>query len=132
MMFVINMFAWIGGDLANCTAVLDLFGRAGYTIHTTAANSSHQNAPVKWPHQTIGDAMRSMLSGAALDHKFWPYAFQHFLRLYNFTVHSTKTQSTYTICSGGRLPNLQQLRTFGCQVYTVPCASCPAKLDNNA
>jgi hypothetical protein len=59
-----------GGELGRCTAVVDLFSNAGYKVETTAPDSSHQNGPGERPHQTIADAMRSMLAGANLPMKF--------------------------------------------------------------
>jgi hypothetical protein len=54
-----------------------------------------------------------MLAGAALEPRFWPFAFHHFLRLYNLTVHRDKTKSPYEFRTGRR-PDLRYLRTFGC------------------
>ena len=107
-----------GGELGNCRAIVDLFENAGYAVEPTAPDSSHQNGPVERPHQTIADAIRTMLGGAGLPPKFWPYAFYHFLRLYNVTPHGDKA-SPYTI-ENGKNPNLSHLRVFGCRVYALP------------
>jgi histone deacetylase 1/2 len=89
-----------GGELGRCTAFVDLFSNAGYKVETTAPDSSHQNGPGERPHQTIADAMRTMLAGANLPMKFWPYAFHHFLRIYNTTVHGDKDATPFELCSG--------------------------------
>jgi len=68
-----------------------------------------------------------MLGGAALESKFWPYAFEHYLRLYNVTVHHSQSASPYTICMGNK-PNLSLLWTFGCCVYALPPCHHSAKL----
>jgi hypothetical protein len=60
-----------------------------------------------------------MLAGAALPNKFWPYAFHHFLRIYNVTVHGDKKASPFELCSG-RKPDFSLLRVFGCRVYALP------------
>ena len=109
----------LGGELGRSPAVVALFNKAGYTEEPTAPDSSHQNGPGERPHQTIADALRAMLGGAALQPKFWPYAFQHFIRLYNVTVHRGHSASPFEICSGLR-PNLRFLRVFGCRVYALP------------
>jgi hypothetical protein len=92
---------------------------AGYIVEATAPDSSHQNGPGERPHRTIADAIRTMLAGAALPNKFWPYAFHHFLRIYNVTVHGNKQASPFELCSG-RKPDLSLLRVFGCRVYALP------------
>ena len=112
----------LGGDLGRCSDVVTLFQQAGYAIEPTAPNSSHQNGPGERPHQTIGDAIRAMLGGAALPPKFWPYAFHHYLRLYNVTVHRDHSASPFELCTGQK-PNLRFLRVFGCRVYALPARS---------
>jgi len=107
-----------GGELGNNHEVRTLFEKAGYSVEVTAPDSSHQNGPGERPHRTIGDAMRAMLSGAGLPAKFWPYAFQHFVRLYNLVPHGGRSQSPYQIATG-KVPDLRFLRTFGCRVYTL-------------
>jgi hypothetical protein len=109
----------IGGELGHSPDVCELFQKAGYAIEPTVPNSSHQNGPGKRSHQTIGDTIRAMLGGAALPPKFWPYAFHHFLCLYNVTVHCDKPASPFELCTGQQ-PNLRYLRVFGCRVYALP------------
>jgi hypothetical protein len=109
----------LGGELGRCQEVLDLFTQAGYAVEPTAPNSSHQNEPVKRPHRDIGNSIRAMLSGASLAPRFWPYAFYHFLRLHNMTIHGDQDKTPYELCSGRKL-DLSRLRTFGCVVYVEP------------
>jgi hypothetical protein len=90
----------LGGELGRCAEVVQIFENAGYLVEPTAPDSSHQNGPGERPHRTIADAIRTMLAGAALPPKFWPYAFHHFLRLYNITVHGDKQASPFELCSG--------------------------------
>jgi hypothetical protein len=107
-----------GGDLVACQAIVELFENAGYAFEPTAPNSSHQNGPVERPHQTIADAIHTMIAGASLSPKKWPYAFYHFLHLYNVTPHGDKA-SPLEIETGKR-PDLRHLRVFGCRVYAFP------------
>jgi hypothetical protein len=109
----------LGGELGHSVEVVKLFETAGYIVEPTAPDSSHQNGPGERPHRTIGDGIRTMLAGAALPAKFWPYAFHHFLRLYNVTVHGDKAASPFELCSG-RKPDLSLLQVFGCRVYALP------------
>ncbi len=120
-----------GGELGWCPDIITLFETAGYSVKLTAPDSSHQNGPGEWPHCTIGDAIRTMLAGTGLKPHFWPYAFCHFLHLYNVAPHHVCNTSSYTLCLG-QLPNLTLLCTFGCQVYVLPpCASCWNKLHSD-
>jgi hypothetical protein len=96
----------LGGELGSCPEVVNLFKRSSYKV-STAAQSSSQNGPGEQPHQTIANAMWSMLVGAGLPAKFWPYAFLHYLRLYNLIPHAGKEQSPYEICSS-QTPDLSQ------------------------
>ncbi len=107
-----------GGELGGNHEVKSLFENAGYAVEVTAPDSSHQNGPGERPHRSIGEALRAMLSGAGLHAKFWPYAFQHYVRLYNLVPHAGKLESPYQI-TNGKVPDLRFLRTFGCRVYTM-------------
>jgi hypothetical protein len=107
-----------GGKLGNCCTVVDLFENAGYAVELTAPDSSHQNGPTKRPHQTIADAIHTMLGGAGLPPKFWPRAFYHFLRLYNVTPHGDKASPC--AIENGKNQNLGHLRVFGCRVCALP------------
>jgi hypothetical protein len=86
---------------------VEFFENAGYAFEPTAPNSSHQNGPVKRPHQTIADAIRTVLAGASLSPKKWSYAFYHFLCLYNVTPHGDKA-SPFEI-ETGKKPDLRHL-----------------------
>lgn len=109
----------LGGDLGKCDEVVELFEDAGYSVEPTAPMASSSNGPGERPHQTIGDAIRAMIAGSGIQTKFWPYAFHHFLRLYNVTPHGDNDKSPYEIVTSRR-PNLRLLRTFGCRVYALP------------
>ena len=71
------------------------------------------------------------MSGAGLEARFWPFAFHHYLRVYNLVPHAKKLQSPYQICTG-KLPDLSFLRVFGCRVYVLPPRPHrPSKLEND-
>jgi len=132
-LFVPNKYVVMdqGGELGHCPEVLHLFESAGYSIELTAPGSLHQNGPGKCPHSTIGDVVWTMLAGAGLELHFWPYAFCHFLHLYNVTPHCSCDASPYTL-SSGQLPDLSLRHTFGCQVYVLLLhASCCNKLQSD-
>jgi hypothetical protein len=122
----------LGGELGRCDEVNTLFTGAGYHVEPTAPDSSHQNGPGERPHRTIADAIRTMLAGASLPPKFWPYAFHHFLLLYNVTPHGSRLSSPFELCSGKK-PDLRHLRVFGCRVYALPARPRrPDKLTSDA
>ena len=108
-----------GGELGKSHEIHRTFSNFGYAVELTGPDASHQNGPGERPHQTIGDALRTMLTGANLQPSFWPYAFYHYLRLYNCIPHGSRPTSPYEMC-GGVLPNLSKLRTFGCRVHVRP------------
>jgi hypothetical protein len=62
------------------------------------------------PHQTIADGIRALLIGADLQPKFWPYAFRHFLRIYNMTPHAGRAITPFQICFD-QIPDLSRLCT---------------------
>jgi hypothetical protein len=70
-----------------------------------------------------------MLVGAGLPAKFWPYAFRHYLWIYNLIPHAGAKQSPYEICTGN-IPDISRLCTFGCRVYANNRR--PAKLDDDS
>jgi GAG-pre-integrase domain len=116
-----------GGDLARCREVTNLFRNAGYRVEITGAGDSAQNGPVERPHQTIAAGIRALLLGADLELTFWPYAFHHFLRLYNITPHAGRKVTPHEL-QYGEPPDLSRLRTFGCRVYVYPPGKRSAKL----
>ncbi|KAI2501679.1 Retrotransposon gag protein [Fragilaria crotonensis] len=87
-----------GGELGKCRDIHRTFANFGYAVELTGPDSSHQNGPGERPHQTIGDALRTMLSGANLQPNFWPYAFYHYIRLYNFVPPTAIDLQAHTRC----------------------------------
>ena len=74
-----------GGELYANPKVQKLFELYGYKINPTGADASRQNA-VKRHHLTVENGVCALLIGSGLSPKFWPYAFQHYLRLKNATM----------------------------------------------
>lgn len=105
-----------GGELFNNPEVKNRFQKSGYEISPTGADASHQNGPVKRAHQTIADMMRSLLTGANLNPKFWPYAFYHSLRISNALSEHDKKISPLQIATKHQ-ENCNDLKTFSCCVW---------------
>jgi Reverse transcriptase (RNA-dependent DNA polymerase) len=120
-----------GGELGKCREIHVTFNNFGYQVQLTGPDASSQNGPAERPHQTIGDALRAMLSGADLRPRFWPYAFYHFVRLYNVMPHGNRTSSPIMLC-GGPQPDLSKLRTFGCRVHVRPTTARWGRLVQNS
>ena len=99
-----------------------LFNQYGYDVRPTGADASNQNGPVERSHQTIGNALRSMLSGAGLTAKFWPFAFQHFLRITNALRSAGRALSPYEM-THDRQDDFTRFRTFGSVSGSVPLVS---------
>jgi hypothetical protein len=72
-----------------------------------------------------------MLSGAALDARFWPYAFHHYLRIKNALPGKANTPSSFEQ-SNGTKPDFSAFRTFGCRVWVRPPGLRRGKLRNHA
>jgi hypothetical protein len=116
-----------GGELYRNPKVRALFNQYGYDVRPTGADASNQNGPVERSHQTIGNALRSMLSGAGLTAKFWPFAFQHFLRITNALRSAGRALSPYEM-THDRQDDFTRFRTFGSRVWVRPPGLRPAKL----
>jgi hypothetical protein len=120
-----------GGELYQSNEFKDLCKEYGYVIEPTGADASNQNAPVERPHQTIGNALRTMLHGAQLPNCFWPYAFDHYLRIKNTLPRKSDDVSPITQRTG-KTEDLRHLKTFGCRVWVRPTHRRSHKLDLHA
>jgi hypothetical protein len=116
-----------GGELANNPEVMALLDEFDYAPRLTAHDASHQNASAERPHQTIGNALRIILTGANV--LLWPYAFYYMMFLHNLLPHGVKGVP-HTRAGFGR-PNLNRIHTFGCCVYGRPPSKRNHKLNNN-
>ena len=108
-----NTFAWTVAANVDAAAKFSTLSQILVTKHS-------RPAPI--PLTRMDLALHAMLTGANLRAAFWPYAFYHYLRLYNFVPHGSCTSSPHELC-GGKLPDLSKLRTFGCRVHVRPTTS---------
>ena len=120
-----------GGELYKNPLVRELFHKYDYTIRPTGADASNQNGPVERAHGTVAAAVRALLHGAGLGIKFWPFAFHHYLRLYNALPHAGQTASPLELTTG-KQDDLTHFRTFGCRVWVRPPGRRRAKLRPNS
>ena len=119
-----------GGELARSEAFRNIVAREGYTVETTSPNSSSQNGAVERPHRTLANMVRSAITDASLDMKYWSDALVHSVYIKNRLPHAAfKYNSTpYTQMTGNK-PNLSQLRIFGTPITTRKPGKRPVKLD---
>jgi hypothetical protein len=100
--------------------VLDLLEKHDYIVRPTAPDSSFQNAPGERPHSTItiANTLRTMLHGAGLPNKFWPFTFNHYLLINRFLRHSDRgIPHTH---DGGDRGDISNIRTLGCLIMVRP------------
>ena len=119
-----------GRELFNHPEVQNLFEKKGYNILPTGADNLHQNGPVKRGHRTLANTIGTLLIGANLDIKFWPYAFYHALCMSNAFPERNATQLPIQLATG-KPENFSNIRTFGCRVWVRPPGSRSAKLKPN-
>ncbi len=117
-----------GGELGKSREVRIMLERFGYHIRVTAPEGSHQNSPGERPHQIIGDSLRTMLHGANLPYKLWPWAFNHILRVHSYIPHGSQETTPHGAMGNSR-SNLSKLKTFGCRVYVKSPGRHQHKLD---
>ena len=120
-----------GGELYKNPAIVTLLQRFGYDVRPTGADASNQNGPVERGHLTVGNALRSMLLGANLPIKFWPYAFHHYMRIDNSFPSRDQTQTPLLLATG-KVDDFTAFRTFGCRVWVRPPGRRRAKLVPNS
>ena len=70
-----------GGELYCNLEIHNLFRKFGYEVQCTGADASNQNGPVECAHRTISNSIWALLFGSELSTCFWPYTFNHVLRI---------------------------------------------------
>ena len=104
-----------GGELAGSTKFRDMIDQHGYTLETTAAGSSFQNAIAERPHRTLKEKVRCLLYTAGLGMEYWSSALIHAVWLYNRMYHKSIETTPYQAFTG-KQPILDKLITWGCKV----------------
>ncbi|KAF1873716.1 hypothetical protein Lal_00027754 [Lupinus albus] len=92
------------------------------------ADSSHQNSVVERKHRHLLDVIRALLFQSHLSHCHWSYALQHTAFLINrLPSKILKNKSPYELLHQ-TLPNMSDLRVFGCQSFVSTIAHNRTKL----
>eukprot|EP00957_Ditylum_brightwellii_P121921 9297470-Ditylum_brightwellii.AAC.1 len=87
----------LGGELGKQPEVQLLLQQHGYNVRPAAPDALYQNAPGNRPHQTIANAIRTMLEGANLLEKYWSYALYHYTNLHRYVTHRGRDKTPYKI-----------------------------------
>ena len=97
----------------------NLFQSFGYEIYPTSPDGSYGNGPVERAHRTISQGIKTLLVGAGLDVRFWPYTYMHVLRICN-ALPCQKHNASPLFLATGKKDNFRNLRVFGCRVWVRP------------
>ena len=101
------------------------------TIRPTGSDSSHQLGSMERTHCTVANSIHTHLIGANIDIRFWPYCFDHTLRLLNVnscvSMDSSRLEAAF-----GRRDNFKNLKYFGSCVWCRPPGDRDAKFKSNS
>lgn len=89
----------------------------GITRQKSAAESQEQNGRAERIIQSLNNITRCFLHHASLDAHFWPFAIQQAVFVKNRTATTVLNGKTPFELFNGKLPNLRDLRTFGCLAW---------------
>ena len=79
------------------------------------ADASGQNA-AEHHHLTAETGVRALLIGSGVLPQFWPYAFQHYIRLKNARMPGQHQNTSPIEEATGQQDDFSQFHTFGCRV----------------
>ena len=105
-----------GGKLYCNPEIRNLFYKLVYEVQCTSADVSNHNGPVERAHRTISNSIWALLFGSELSTCFWPYAFNHVLRIQNALPHSGQDELPMKKAHK-RKDNFKILKTFGCHIH---------------
>ena len=87
-----------------------------WSLWCTGADALNQNGLVECAHCTIFNSIWALLFSSGLSAHFWPYAFNHVLRIWNALPHCGQDKSSLQHAHG-RKDNFKNLKTFGCRIH---------------
>ena len=86
-----------------------------YVIDDIAPDSSSENGAVEVAKRDIGASLRSLLKGADMSFKYWPYAFRHMIVIEKYVTPSNKDVNHIEAITGNR-PVRQTPPDMGMQI----------------
>ena len=119
-----------GGELFCLPKVCNLFRKYDYDVRCTGADASFQNGVVERAHRTVATSVCALLFGAGLPVKFWSYAFQHVLCIWNALPHRGQDKSPIEFAYK-RKDNFKNLKTFGCRIHGRPPGICSKRFKDD-
>ena len=117
-----------GGREFNNDEVSKMLKKRGILWEPTAARSPEQNGVSERSMRTLMQTNRAMLSSSGVPRRYWPYALDTAVYLWNRT--SNKSKSPYELLYGTS-PEIGHLRVFGCVAYAHDPSQKP-KLDSRS
>eukprot|EP00957_Ditylum_brightwellii_P184847 14078488-Ditylum_brightwellii.AAC.2 len=90
----------LGSELGRNVEVKKLLTKHGYDIQPISLDASHQNLPGERPHETIGDAVRTMLEESELVEKNGVMHYITTLRFHSYLPHHVKDKTPHGIDTG--------------------------------
>ena len=119
-----------GGELGHSTKFSTMIAQCGYALEETGPDASSQNGLAERPNRTFGQMMRCMLHSAELGPEFWSYAIIHAAYIKNRLYHHSIKTTPYQ-CMTGNKPDLSNLKTFGCRIFSKQPGKRRTKLDHH-
>lgn len=114
-----------------CSAKFEQFYKEqGFEMHKKNPYTPQKNGVIERMNRTLMEKVRSMLSGAGLEQRFWAKAVATACYLVKKSPTSTLVGKTPMEVWFGKKPSIIHLRVFGCESYAhVPKEKRP-KLEN--
>ena len=103
-----------GGREFDNDKLVKIFGKQGILWEPTAARAPEQNGVSERSMRTLMQTVRAMLFSSGVPRRYWPYALDTAVYLWNRT--SGQGKSPYELLHG-TVPEIRHLRVFGCAAY---------------
>src|SRR5579863_6539269 len=105
----------VGGEYKS-KRFLRVLADHGIKVDQSVPHTPQQNGRAERFNQTIMDKAESMRHDACLPDKWWNFAIEHTVRLYNRTFMERLKKSPFEAMHGSP-PDLSNLKIFGCGAY---------------
>jgi transposase InsO family protein len=100
----------------------------GIIHHYSVPRTPEQNGKAERLNQTLNNIMRSLLFQYNTYAPLWSFAMVYACHLYNISLNTERNMTRYEAFLG-KVPDVSNLRTFGCKVYARVAETARKKLD---